>query len=64
MRSTWVEVSHQVENPDGLPYRRRDRRSTKIPIPAFTPDGLLPEGIYDCTVEELRRQFGSFQVTD
>jgi hypothetical protein len=35
-----------------------------MPIPAFTSDGLLPEGVYDCTVEELRRQFGSFQVSD
>jgi len=35
-----------------------------MPIPAFTPDGLLPEGVYDCTVEELRRQFGSFQASD
>ena len=35
-----------------------------MPIPAFTSDGLLPEGIHDGTLEELRERFGSFQGTD
>lgn len=35
-----------------------------MPIPAFTPHGLLPEGIHDCTVAELRERFGQFQRTD
>ncbi|HEY2411996.1 MAG TPA: hypothetical protein VGI40_07125 [Pirellulaceae bacterium] len=35
-----------------------------MPIPAFTADGFLPEGIHDCTLEELRDRFGQFQRTD
>src|SRR5712692_5514308 len=35
-----------------------------MPIPTFTAHGLLPEGVHDCTVEELRHYFGSFQVSD
>lgn len=35
-----------------------------MPIPAFIPEGLLPPGIYDCTLEELRERFGSFQGSD
>lgn len=35
-----------------------------MPIPAFTADGLLPEGIHDCTLDELRERFGQFQRTD
>lgn len=35
-----------------------------MPIPPFTPAGLLPEGIHDCTLDELRDRFGQFQRTD
>lgn len=35
-----------------------------MPIPTFTAEGLLPEGIHDCTLEELRERFGQFQRTD
>jgi hypothetical protein len=35
-----------------------------MPIPALTADGLLPEGIHDCTLDELRERFGQFQRTD
>ncbi|MCI0358725.1 MAG: hypothetical protein L0211_09610 [Planctomycetaceae bacterium] len=35
-----------------------------MPIPALTADGLLPDGIYDCMLDEIRDQFGSFQRTD
>ena len=33
-------------------------------IPALNQDGLLPEGIHDCTLEEIKARFGSFQATD
>jgi hypothetical protein len=33
-------------------------------IPLLNKYGLLPEGIYDCTMEEAHRRFGQFQVTD
>src|SRR5205809_6717643 len=33
-------------------------------IPEFDPDGLLPEGIHDCSLNELRQRFGSFQTSD
>jgi hypothetical protein len=35
-----------------------------MPIPALTSDGFLPEGIHDCTLDELRARFGQFQRTD
>lgn len=35
-----------------------------MPIPALTAEGLLPEGIHDCSLDEIREQFGSFQRTD
>jgi hypothetical protein len=35
-----------------------------MPIPALTADGLLPEGIHDCTLDELRERFGQFERTD
>ena len=33
-------------------------------IPAFNKHGLLPEGIHDCSLEELRDRFGTFQSSD
>ena len=33
-------------------------------IPALTRNGLLPAGVYDCTLEELRLRFGTFQGSD
>jgi hypothetical protein len=35
-----------------------------MPIPPFNEIGLLPEGIFDCTLSETRTRFGSFQQTD
>jgi len=35
-----------------------------MPIPALNKDGLLPEGIFDCTLNEIHAQFGKFQQTD
>lgn len=35
-----------------------------MPIPALTSDGLLPEGVHDCTLRELQERFGEFQTTD
>jgi len=35
-----------------------------MPIPVLTADGLLPEGVHDCTLDELRERFGQFQRTD
>jgi hypothetical protein len=33
-------------------------------IPALSQDGFLPEGVHECTLGELREQFGQFQRTD
>lgn len=33
-------------------------------IPPLNDRGLLPEGIHDCSLEELRTPFGSFQGND
>ncbi len=35
-----------------------------MPIPALNADGLLPIGVSDCTLAEVRTQFGSFQGND
>jgi hypothetical protein len=35
-----------------------------VAIPAFNKHGLLPEGIHDCSLEELRDRFGTFQSSD
>jgi hypothetical protein len=35
-----------------------------MPIPPLNNVGLLPEGIFDCTISEIRGVFGSFQQSD
>ena len=35
-----------------------------VAIPPFNTSGWLPEGIYDCTLEEATQQFGTFQRSD
>ena len=33
-------------------------------IPPFNEYGLLPDGIYDCTLDEAAARFGEFQIND
>jgi hypothetical protein len=33
-------------------------------IPALDPNGVLPAGVHDCTLEEIKSRFGSFQGSD
>lgn len=33
-------------------------------IPLFNDAGCLPEGIYDCTLDEVATRFGTFQFSD
>lgn len=35
-----------------------------MPIPQFTEEGMLPNSIHDCSLEELGSVFGRFQSTD
>jgi predicted nucleotidyltransferase len=35
-----------------------------MPIPNLNEQGLLPPGIYDCSLEEIGERFGTFQSTD
>lgn len=35
-----------------------------MPIPNLNPDGLLPGGIHDCSLEEAQDRFGRFQISD
>ncbi len=35
-----------------------------MPVPALNADGLLPPGIFDCDLPEVRMRFGSFQGSD
>jgi len=33
-------------------------------IPPLNADGLLPAGIFDCSLDEMKARFGSFQESD
>jgi hypothetical protein len=33
-------------------------------IPALDQNGLLPMGIHDCNLDEVKSRFGSFQISD
>lgn len=35
-----------------------------MPIPALNADGFLPEGIHECTLDEVHARFGVFQRSD
>ena len=35
-----------------------------MPIPALNSDGLLPAGIFDCSLADVRVRFGAFQGSD
>ncbi len=35
-----------------------------MPIPALNAEGVLPVGIFDCTLPELKARFGTFQGSD
>jgi hypothetical protein len=35
-----------------------------MPIPALNAHGLLPPGIFDCTLTEVRDRFGNFLISD
>lgn len=35
-----------------------------MPIPALQTNGFLPEGIHECTIEEITDRFGRFQASD
>jgi len=35
-----------------------------MPIPALNKEGFLPEGVHDCSLAELQKQFGTFQKSD
>src|SRR5437870_11812921 len=35
-----------------------------MPIPDLSAKGLLPRGIHDCTLQDIRHRFGSFQGTE
>ncbi len=35
-----------------------------MPIPPLDSDGLLPDGVHTCTLDEIKATFGSFQKSD
>jgi len=35
-----------------------------LPIPDLNDDGYLPEGVYECSIDELESRFGKFQSCD
>jgi hypothetical protein len=38
--------------------------SESMPIPPLTGAGLLPEGVHECTLDDIRERFGLFQRMD
>jgi hypothetical protein len=52
-----VSENNFRQNPNPLTIRG-------VPIPLFNEQGMLPEGIHDCTLEEFRDRFGQFQSND
>ena len=36
----------------------------RMPIPELDADGFLPEGVHECTLEEIRHRFGAFRKSD
>jgi hypothetical protein len=39
-------------------------KGTKLAIPQLQPNGLLPPGVYECTIDEIRERFGVFRGSD
>lgn len=35
-----------------------------MPIPALDEDGFLPEGVHECSLDELQQQFGGTELGD
>lgn len=35
-----------------------------MPIPALDEHGVLPVGVYDCTLDEIKRALGTFEGSD
>jgi hypothetical protein len=35
-----------------------------MPIPLFSPNGLLPVGIHEASLDEIQERFGAFQASD
>ena len=35
-----------------------------MPIPSLNPEGVLPAGVFDCTLAEVRERFGLFSGSD
>lgn len=35
-----------------------------MPVPGLDANGLLPDGLHDCSLDEIRARFGMFQITD
>lgn len=35
-----------------------------MPIPLLDKNGVLPAGVHECTIDEIKVQFGSFQTSD
>src|SRR6266700_5175068 len=35
-----------------------------MPVPELNADGLLPDGIFDCSLADVQQRFGSFQSSD
>ena len=48
----------------GAIVSRADKVQSAVSIPTLAKDGLLPEGVHDCSLDEIGARFGSFQGTD
>lgn len=49
---------------DASSTSRAHKYGGALPIPEFGPDGVLPAGIHECTIDEIKERLGSFRGSD
>ena len=69
MHPNWAgsEVGSEVcakNRSSRLHFGRQIPDSTPVAIPHFEGTGFLPEGLHDCTLEEVATRFAAFQRSD
>jgi hypothetical protein len=47
-----------------IDFARDEAKDVSMPVPSLDQHGLLSPGVHDCTLDEIRDRFGSFQTSD
>jgi hypothetical protein len=63
-KSAKSEYAQEAKSPRRLTLCRTKAKDFAMPIPPFEQNGLLSVGIHDCTLDEIKDRFGSFQNND